>query len=115
MSEFNISDKAIKEMADAETGHDISAGLEPTLIQDNCKCCGLTKEEFIEFSTYKLTPDRLEEGDCCDAEVLVLLHQYNELVDFLKTRVIGSGCNIIGEICVPCDALELLRKHGIDV
>lgn len=41
--------------------------------------------------------------------------KYNELVEFLKSRVIGSGCNIIGELCVPCDALDLLRKHGIEV
>lgn len=41
--------------------------------------------------------------------------KYNELVEFLISFVINADCADNVKDCVPCEAYELLRKHGVEV
>ena len=54
--------------------------------------------------------------DCCISETILrdMLREQEFLVKFI-IKVMKSGCNIIHEECLPCDAKHLLDTLGLYV
>lgn len=46
-----------------------------------------------------------------DEKVIALIKERDILLEFVR-KVKNRNCNIIAELCLPCDALEVLRKIG---
>jgi hypothetical protein len=61
-----------------------------------------------------MSKSKEEQFDCCISETTLrdILREQEFLVKFI-IKVMKSGCNIIHEECLPCDAKNLLDTLGL--